>query len=137
LGGCTAFHGITPIEPEVGNPCLARKVNSLQPILSWKPSERPGVTYDLIIYESIEVQDMAEPGRVVRQPGDVVYYREGLTLTEHLVEEPLKPKTYYYWSIRVRSNGDISKWSHYDYYANYCLYSVYSGNYLFPFVTSD
>lgn len=137
IGGCTAFHGITPIEPRVGNPSNPHKVSSLQPILSWKPSKKPGATYDLIVYESIEMQDIAERGSMVRQPGDVVYYRENLWATEHLVEKTLKPKTYYYWSVRIRKNGETSEWSRYDYYANCCLYAVYTSNYLFSFVTPD
>ena len=55
LTACTTFHGVTPIYPGVGNPnTYWPTVDSFQPILRWKPSPEPNVSYDLIIYEDVK-----------------------------------------------------------------------------------
>lgn len=105
LSACTTFHGVTVISPKAGHPNAPTKVESLQPILKWKPSSQMDVTYDVIIYEVIsnrEEYDIRIPKRAM---GKEVYYREGLKETEHKVEDLLKPNNEYYWSVRVRKGN--------------------------------
>jgi hypothetical protein len=113
LMGCTKPHIITPIYPKVGNPDLPTRVDSLQPTLKWQPAEGGDVTYDLVIYESITTSSAWEGKK--KALGREVYYRKGLASTEHRLEEPLKPDSEYYWSVRMRKGEAVSKWATYDY----------------------
>ncbi len=113
LAGCTSFHGIKPIYPEVGNPNFPKQVDSLQPTFRWEPSPESDVIYDFIIYAGIKVESFVEGTK--RSVGREVYYRQGLKEPEHKIEEPLKPDTEYYWSIRARRGEKVSEWAIYDY----------------------
>ena len=113
LAGCTSFHGIKPIYPMVGNPNFPKQVDSLQPTFRWEPSPGPDVTYDFVIYEGIKVESFWEGTK--RSVGKEVYYRQGLKEPEHKIEEPLKPETEYYWSVRIRRGDTVSEWAIYDY----------------------
>jgi hypothetical protein len=76
-------------------------VDSLQPNLRWQPlpsttteataPDPSSVTYELKIWE---VSHDA--------PGDLIYRREALRDPSHALEEPLRPATTYFWSIRAR-----------------------------------
>ena len=103
-------HGLTPVHPEVSGWRVAT-VESVTPTFRWEaPAAEPDVRYDLIIYESL-----GHSWSMLMMLGKEVYYREGLTKPEHQVEEPLRPSTAYYWSVRVRRGGQLSDWSRYDY----------------------
>lgn len=130
---CMTFHGIEPINPKAGNPSVPHQVDSLQPILRWKPSPNPGATYDVVIYEELVVS--VAPLNRQSQAGRVIYLRQNLTTSEHKVEEVLDPNSRYYWSVRERNNGAVSNWSKYDYSAYYCLSADYYRNSLFTFKT--
>ncbi|MCG6862634.1 MAG: fibronectin type III domain-containing protein [Chromatiaceae bacterium] len=92
FSGCTSTVGLGVVQPE-----HEATVSSLQPTLQWKAVEGPGVTYDVVIYES----DGMTPA----------YYREGLPGTTHTVEEDLKPGTLYRWSVRSRQDGKVAEWT--------------------------
>ena len=113
LSACTTFHGLTLVSPKAGHPNAPTKVDTLQPTLKWKPSSQTDVAYDVIIYEGIE---MATGNRLAGLVGKEAYYRQGIKETEHKVEDVLKPKTEYYWSVRVRQGEQVSDWSRYDYF---------------------
>lgn len=83
------------------------EVDSLTPILRWEGF--PGATYDLVIYQAVEVERYLVPK--IRMPGPKVYYREGLTDTEHKVETVLREDQLYFWSVRTRSNDVVSDWA--------------------------
>lgn len=86
-------------------------VESLKPILEWKPSAQAGDKYDVIVYQGL-ANDV--PGGRVWLAGKRVYYREGLTANSHTVEEGLSPNTVYVWSVRTRSGTKVSPWSAYS-----------------------
>ncbi len=109
LVGCATPHVVTPIYPKVGNPMSPATVDSLLPTLKWQALDSGDATYDLVIYESLTTKE----GK--KALGREVYYRKGLAGTEHRLEEPLKPDTEYYWSVRVRKGDTVSKWATYDY----------------------
>ncbi len=111
--GCATPHVIIPIYPKVGNPNFPTGVDSLQPTLKWQPVDSGNVTYDLVIYEVIKTSSALQGTK--KALGREVYYRKGLTGTEHRLEEPLKPDSEYFWSVRVRKGDTVSKWATYDY----------------------
>ena len=116
LPACVTPHGtseIRPLSPRVGNPNFPTKADSLQPTLQWQPPPTPGTSYDLVIYEGVKTTTFWKGTK--RSLGRQVYYREGITSSEHRVEEALKPDMEYYWSVRVRRDGVVSEWSKYDY----------------------
>ena len=84
---------------------MGEHVDSLQPVLRWEPSTQPGVTYDVVIYRGeVVIRENLHARRKV-------YFRAGLTETNHVVQVPLKPKTLYCWSVRLRHGSDVSPWS--------------------------
>jgi hypothetical protein len=94
-------------------------VESLQPVLEWKPCPGADVKYDVIIYAGIK-EGVGVVGIMKGRyagfwvPGKQVYYREALTNTTHVVEESLAPGTVYVWSVRTRSGERTSEWSKYS-----------------------
>jgi hypothetical protein len=83
-------------------------VGTLKPAFAWTPPKRPGVSYDLIICAGI-----SDP-RGFWVPGKTVYYRQGITRTMHIVDQPLSPDTVYVWSVRTRSGNKTSLWAAYS-----------------------
>jgi len=104
------FTGLAPVNP----PMVASRifdqvdlvpiVTSLQPTLRWEAFKGDAVTYDLMLWRA------AGPNL-----GNLVYSRERLTKSYHIVEIPLDPKTRYFWAIRARfsANGKtkVTEWS--------------------------
>ena len=105
LLGCSTRNGYGPIMPlsplgtwRSPNPT----VDSLQPVLRWHPIASEGVTnYDIVLYKQYDNAI----------PGEQVYYREGISTTEHRVEEQLNPNTKYLWSVRGRKQDIVSPWA--------------------------
>lgn len=93
---CNTWNGIRFVE-----------IDSLRPILQWKPfpvpkdtkaeelSRASNITYELKI---LRAQDSSQ--------GEVVYTRTGLREPSHKVERSLEPLTRYFWSVRVRFQLD-------------------------------
>lgn len=131
--GCTSFKGIKPIYPAVGNPNMPKAVDSLTPTFRWEPSKEPGVTYDFVVYEGIKEETFRKGTK--RAVGRQIYYREGLTGTEHVIEEPLNPDSEYYWSVRTRIGDAVSQWSIYDYTLFLGTAYMHAGNAPFIFRT--
>ena len=67
-------------------------VESLAPQFKWQPGSESETRYDLVIF------DTTSSGK----PGRSVYYREGLEIAEHKIEQPLQPDAIYYWTVRSR-----------------------------------
>ena len=131
--GCVRFTGVKPIYPEVGyHNTIPSRVESLQPTFRWEPSSG-AVTYDFIIYEAIDKGSFWK--RIQLSVGPEIYYREGLKEQEHRIEEPLKPRTKYYWSVRIRKEQEVFNWSVYDVRATFNIpfWNVAKG-YHYPFL---
>ena len=110
LAGCggPTFSLLKPVYPEAGNPLYATKVDNLQPTFRWEAAKEPGVVYDFILYECI--------GEYIdRMVGRELYYREGLTATEHQIEYTLVPGKEYFWTVRLREGDKVSGWATYNY----------------------
>lgn len=112
LPACTRFHGLKPLEPDVGRPARYAKVRSLTPELRWEAAPGKEAAYDLVICPAEEATVWAG---YTGKPGQAVYYREGLEKPSHHVETPLEPGRKYLWSVRVREGGEVSAWSTYEY----------------------
>jgi len=135
LAGCTSFHGVKPLYPEVGNPRFPTETESLRPTFRWEASAYPDATYDFIVYEGVRIESFMEG--VKRSVGKEIYYRQGLTGTEHTIEETLKPDSDYYWSVRVRRGETVSEWALYDYTLFLGTAYVHAGNQPFIFKTPE
>jgi hypothetical protein len=111
LVACSTNYGLKYISPVGEHQDYPSLVASLQPTLKWTPYSKPGVTYDVIIYEGFRVK---KPYAFVEKQlvsGKVVYYREGLKESQHMIEEPLKPNAEYCWSVRARRGDKVTDWS--------------------------
>ena len=132
----TTFSGVTPISPKVGGTPQSSwtTVDTLQPLLRWTPASEPDASYDVIIYEGVKATSFMRGTE--RTVGTRAYYREGLKATEHRVEERLRPHMEYYWSVRIRRDGQVSDWSRYDYRkGNFVIGGQWGNNLLFRFKT--
>lgn len=134
LSSCTSFNLLEPVDPPVGNPRTTPDlVTSLRPTLSWKAADVPDCRYDVVVFEGIVSESFWEGTQ--RSIGDQVYLREGLKEPRHTIEIALKPGTEYYWSVRIRNDGDVSRWSTYDYTAFLVLSYVRVSEVFFRFKT--
>jgi hypothetical protein len=102
---------VTPTSPKAAN-CLLQspaRVESLRPAFRWKPVALSDAQYDFIIFEAHETS--VDPRWIKWIIGREVYYREGIPEPEYRLDDPLQPKAYYFWSVRVRRAGSVSEWS--------------------------
>jgi hypothetical protein len=118
---CTRkLQGVEPVDPPIerglgGLSVIGfANVNRLDPTLKWKPIEDPEVTYDVVVREAV-----AYPRSAIRLtshdyefvPGRVVAYAENVAGSEFRIPDPLKPKTRFFWSVRLRKGDQVSSWS--------------------------
>ena len=99
--GCVAWthvNGVKPTYPTVG--ILDATVDSLQPELKWE-SESAGQLYDLAIWNTIKVDDVHEPRKII-------YERYGLSGNAHKIEIMLEPDGAYFWSVRKSASVEWS-----------------------------
>jgi hypothetical protein len=92
---------VTPKSPKAADCFLDRptRVESLRPAFLWEPVAEPDAQYDFIIFEAYKNKISFRPSWII---GREVHYREGLAEPEHQLDDPLRPQTYYFWSVRVR-----------------------------------
>jgi len=115
------FSGLQPLYPGMiksnkgGAPEFVA-TDSLQPTMRWESFQDfvarelndseflhriSHVTYDLRIWHA----GMSRSFMVI-YPDELVYSRQGIAVPFHHVEQPLKPSTNYFWSIRARFDLD-------------------------------
>lgn len=114
FAGCSSFKSIKPVSPEIGNPLFPKTIDSLHPVFRWEALQEPNVAYDFILYEGFGGSNNGF-GASTGIRGEKVYYQEGLTEPHCELDQPLKTKTEYYWSVRVRRGEVFSDWALYDY----------------------
>jgi hypothetical protein len=118
ISGCTLptyKGGIEPIYPGVRTVGKSYEtVESLTPTFRWRSDVTSPCTYDFAIWDvgktipaGINVSEVTK--------GPAVYYKEALSKPEHTVEIPLGPDTLYFWSVRIRTDRNVSGWAYYDY----------------------
>jgi hypothetical protein len=92
FSGCTSYKGVRIVYPQ-----YEQVVSELQPTLEWVAVPGSGVTYDLIIFKENEINP--------------VFFKKGLTDTNHTIEKELTPGTWYRWSVRSRTGDTVSAWT--------------------------
>lgn len=102
------YQGVRPLQPEGTERTYAR-VTELTPLLEWKPSSRPGISYDVAIYESLDFS-YGLYGSVRGLRGARVAYAEGLKEARY-VAPALEAGKRYLWSVRLRDGDTVSSWS--------------------------
>jgi hypothetical protein len=103
------YRGVRPLQP-VGTEDGFPLVQGLRPALEWKPSSRPGITYDVAIYESLSFM-FGLHGGVKELRGTRVAYAEALQEPRYVPEAPLEPGKTYEWTVRLRDGETVSTWS--------------------------
>ncbi len=125
------YLGVEPIRPKV-DPSGFPLADSLTPVFEWKPSTRQDVTYDIEIYESLEIGELGEGQKM---QGQLVAYKQGMREPRFVLDKPLQPDSTYQWSVRLRDGDTVSSWSSTRYFSYYIIgFSSGSGNY-FGFTT--
>lgn len=112
MTGCSVRNNVMePLEPPFSYVyhMRPRRTDSLSPVLAWK-SSTPAEAFDLVVYAGFPVGESYTRGKEV-------YYREGLTNTQHRIEEALLRDQVYLWSVRARSGSSHGPWATYDYSA--------------------
>ena len=140
LAGCAAdghtpISGLEPLSPRheldvhVADVGLSfAQVDSRTPTLRWAPFPGRHETPPTGVGDPDRAYVQVDPSRVAdvrydlriwglrgNARGALVYKRDGLSGTTHLVEEPLAPDTGYLWSVRARYRVDgeerVADWS--------------------------
>ena len=122
------YTGVVSLSPNTAKQTTPT-VSGLQPTFRWEPASGAGVRYDIVIYEAMRYFN----GRQI--PGRVVDYAEGLDKPQYQPTSPLKPKTTYYWSVRLRKGDTVSNWTRYSYTAFYGIRISRRLNHLYTFDT--
>ncbi len=115
----TTYQGLKAVAPGPPHGNVGPEVESLQPTLRWEPSQRKGVTYDLVVAR-IDKKTSFWKG-TERSVGGEVYRREGLTAPEHRLEIPLEPDREYLWAVRERVGDTVGAWSSYSFFDFYVV----------------
>jgi hypothetical protein len=130
--GFIRVDGITPLKPEVSVTAFPN-INSLAPNFEWEASSMNDLTYDFVIHESVSyIRNGIAAGCM---PGRAVVYKEGMKETKCCLDNPLRPNSKYYWSVRLRRNDAVSTWSKFSYFQTIILVTGSGGNQWFTFTT--
>ena len=103
-----SLQGVEPLSPQ-GTAEGVPVTGSLTPRLEWQPSTRPGVTYDVVVYESLWITLAGL--RSARIPGPRVAYAQGLREPGFAPAAELARGRIYAWSVRLRDGDTVSSWS--------------------------
>lgn len=119
------YQGVEPVLP-AGTAQGFPVTEDLTPVLEWKPSTRPGATYDVVIFESLSFA-FGAVGSVSRMRGARVAYGEALRESRFTPATPLEPGKKYEWTVRVRDGDTVSTWSATSYFV-FVLVAAASGS---------
>lgn len=130
--GFIRVDGLTPLKPEISGTEFS-EIGSLAPTFEWKASSMNDVTYDFVIYEAVSHIRYGIPIAYMR--GRVVVYKEDLREPKYSLNNPLRPNSKYFWSVRLRRNGIVSTWSTFSYFQTIIIYTGTGFNQWFTFAT--
>ena len=118
------YSGVTPLSPEVTTSGFP-KTSNLSPEFRWQGSSRPDVSYDLVIFEAATFSiDRITSDHM---KGRLVEYIEDIKGTNWRLDTSLKPETKYYWSVRLRDGGRVSRWSTQSHFG-FIIVAMWSGS---------
>lgn len=103
------YQGVEPSAP-LGTGQGFPLTQNLTPLLEWKPSSKPGVTYDVAIFESLMLRH-GWKGTPARLRGRLVAYAQGLHESKYSPPVPLQPGKRHEWTVRLREHDLVSTWS--------------------------
>lgn len=109
-------HGISPIYPAMNNGFIDRyqTTDTLTPELKWKDLKTTNQTYDVCIWETPyrSIKDIQrKEAQFESSWGISAYYTNNINTNFHRIAIPLKPDTYYNWSVRIRDGEKVENWS--------------------------
>ena len=128
------YKGVTPLSPKVVTKQFSQ-TESLMPRFSWKPAGSSGVSYDLIVYEAATYSYVGTDDGIML--GRMVVYEENIQTPNYQLKTPLKKKTKYFWSVRLRDEEEewVSRWSTYSHFGFYVFYMTSGYGQWFAFST--
>lgn len=133
-GGLQCSSGLLGVEPLLaGSTSSHPAVDSLTPLLEWKPSSRADMRYDVAVYETVSLSSM--DFGIGSQRGPLVAYAQGLSEPRYRVPTPLQPGREYDWSVRLRDGDSVSSWSTSGYFAFFVIGYVSQHGRWFGFTT--
>jgi len=106
------LQGIEPVFPALQGGLRGTTftpITEVQPTMRWKALAGEATTYDLVIWEAVPYQFALGGERYISGP--LVTYLENLDQPEIQLNTALKPKTKYFWSVRLRRGDMVSTWS--------------------------
>lgn len=109
VAGCSMKSG-----PNLHYPLDFQVVASNQPVLQWQKSLNTSATYDVIVFERLDAEDVQAYGGLNPDYASTmkeVYYSENIQGARYQLPALLKPNTTYYWAVRTRSGDKVSPWS--------------------------
>lgn len=105
------LEGVEPVQPGQSGSSFPT-VASVTPTLQWKPVGAGDVTYDIAIYEALPYGPPLRGGYV---QGPMIEFAQGLTSPSYTLKTSLKPRAYYFWTVRLRRGETVSDWSSMSY----------------------
>ena len=91
-----------------------KTIDTLTPELKWKNYQKYPQTFDVGIWEtpyrSIEDVDK-KSDQIDSSWGTLIFMTNNIPTNFYQITVPLKPDTYYNWSVRIRDGEKVQKWS--------------------------
>jgi hypothetical protein len=128
------YGGVTPLSPKITDEGFL-KIKTLKPKFQWKPSSRKDVTYDLILYDAAPFSRSGLETDFDYVPGRVIVYVENIREPAFRLKNPLQPGNKYYWSVRLRRNQVVTKWSRFAYFNTVMIATAFGYGQWFNFET--
>jgi hypothetical protein len=110
---------ISPIYPAMGYGYVYRylTIDTLTPELKWRDLKKRGQTYDVAIWETPyrSIEDVDKKADQLQSSwGELIFYTNNIPTNFYQITIPLKPDTYYNWSVRIRDGEKVKSWSSFN-----------------------
>lgn len=110
--------GISPIYPAINNTFANRyqTIETLSPEFRWKDLKETNQTYDLAIWELPyrSEEDFKSKLRQIKSSwGNLIFITNNIATNTYQLPSPLKPNTYYNWSVRICEGDQVRGWNCY------------------------
>jgi hypothetical protein len=108
--------GLSPIYPGMNYGYMSRyrTINTLSPELKWKDEKKPDQAYDIGIWETPyrSIDDVKRKAAQIDSSWGIFVYETNSIPTNYFqLPMSLKPNTYYNWSVRLRKDDKVGRWS--------------------------
>ena len=106
------LRGVAPLFPTLQHDMSGlgfTKIDTPQPTLRWQATLQPEISYDVAVWEAIPYRFPL--GSTMYTRGPLVAYAQDVALPELHLDNALKSKTRYFWSVRLRRGDTVSSWS--------------------------